>query len=53
MAVGGPVPLELDGWVVQPSLIPYEGFIVNGSETREACECWDPEKNLMVNLPAN
>ena len=53
MAVGGPVPLELDGWVVQPSLIPYEGFIVNGSETREACECWDPEKNLMVKHPAN
>jgi LasA protease len=47
---GGPVPMEIGGWIVQPSLIPYEGVITNGSEIRESCECWDSEKNLIVNV---
>jgi len=45
---GGPVPMDLDGWVVQPNLIPYSGNIARGDEVRESCECWDPELNLMV-----
>ncbi len=50
---GGPVPMKLGEWVVQPSLIPYEGFITNGSETRQACECWDAEMNLIVNTDSD
>lgn len=49
MAAGGPVPMNLDGWVVQPNLAPYEGTIARGNETREACQCWDPDLNLIVN----
>ncbi|NJN97742.1 MAG: peptidoglycan DD-metalloendopeptidase family protein [Anaerolineales bacterium] len=46
---GGPVPMNLSGWVVQPTLIAYEGTLKNGSDLREACECWEPEQNLIVN----
>jgi LasA protease len=49
MDAGGPVPLVLSGWEVQPNLFPYEGFITNGVDVREACQCWDADKNLIVN----
>lgn len=49
MAAGGPVPMNLAGWVVQPTLAPYQGSLKNGTVTREACECWEPAKNLIVN----
>ncbi len=45
---GGPVPLALEGWVVQPALTPYGGAITNGLERREPCECWEAELNLLV-----
>lgn len=51
MAAGGPVPMTLSGWVVQPNLVAYEGTMVKGIETRESCECWEPEVNLIVNNP--
>ncbi len=47
---GGPVPMNLSGWLVQPNLVPYEGTIVKGNEVRTACECWEDEQNLIVNL---
>lgn len=50
---GGPVPLVLSGWVTQPTLSPYDGALVKGDIRREACECWDPELNLINNPPAN
>ncbi|MBE7554217.1 MAG: LysM peptidoglycan-binding domain-containing protein [Anaerolineales bacterium] len=46
---GGPVPMNLSGWVAQRTLTPYEGSFKNDTATREACECWEPEKNLIVN----
>ncbi len=49
----GPVPLSLSGWVSQPTLAPYEGALKKGDEVREACECWEVEKNLIVNAAAN
>lgn len=49
LEAGGPVPMVLSGWVVQPNLAPYEGTLKKGDELREACECWDPEINLVVN----
>jgi LasA protease len=49
MEAGGSVPMNLSGWIVQRTLAPYEGFLKNGDITREACECWEPEKNLIVN----
>ncbi|MEW5959484.1 MAG: LysM peptidoglycan-binding domain-containing M23 family metallopeptidase [Chloroflexota bacterium] len=49
---GGPVPLVLSGWVTQPTLIPYDGALVKGEQRRQACECWEPESNLIVNTPA-
>jgi hypothetical protein len=41
--------MDLSGWTVQPALAAYEGSLKNGSVVREACECWEPEKNLIVN----
>lgn len=49
MDAGGPVPMILSGWVVQPNLVSYQGTIKKGSQTREACECWDAAINLIVN----
>jgi murein DD-endopeptidase MepM/ murein hydrolase activator NlpD len=49
LEAGGPVPLDLSGWVVQQTLAPYEGALKNGDAVREACECWEAEKNLIVN----
>ncbi len=50
---GGAVPMNLSGWVTQHSLAPYEGRVKKDNEIREACECWEPEKNLIVNTAAN
>lgn len=46
---GGPVPMELSGWVVQPALNAYGGSLVKGSEVRQPCECWEAETNMIVN----
>jgi murein DD-endopeptidase MepM/ murein hydrolase activator NlpD len=48
---GGPVPMDLAGWVVQPNLTPYEGIMAKADQVRTACECWDAEHNLIVNEP--
>jgi murein DD-endopeptidase MepM/ murein hydrolase activator NlpD len=29
----GQLPFEMDGWTVQPGLLPYQGFLVNGDRT--------------------
>jgi murein DD-endopeptidase MepM/ murein hydrolase activator NlpD len=49
LAAGGPVPMNLSGWVVQPNLAPYQGTMLKGPNIREACECWDAKMNLIVN----
>jgi len=49
MEAGGPVPMNLSGWVVQPNLTPYEGTIAKDGQVKTACQCWDVEKNLIVN----
>ena len=49
IAAGGPVPMKLSGWVVQPNIVPYHGTMERAGESREACECWDAETNLIVN----
>lgn len=52
MDAGGPVPMNLGGWVAQPNLVPYEGRMVKGTEVRTACECWEADRNLIVNTPS-
>jgi murein DD-endopeptidase MepM/ murein hydrolase activator NlpD len=49
IAASGPVPLNLSGWVAQPALAAYEGTLKKGDQVREACECWEAEKNLIIN----
>ncbi|MCB0194380.1 MAG: LysM peptidoglycan-binding domain-containing M23 family metallopeptidase [Anaerolineae bacterium] len=49
MDAGGPVPMNLSGWEVQNNLVPYNGKLVKDDEVREACECWEPDMNLIVN----
>lgn len=53
MEAGGPIPMNLAGWIVQPTLAPYEGTLKKDTQTREACECWDAGKNLIVNTENN
>lgn len=48
LEAGGPVPMVLSGWEVQPSLTPYGGTLKKGDQIREACECWEPDLNLVV-----
>jgi murein DD-endopeptidase MepM/ murein hydrolase activator NlpD len=47
---GGPVPLNLSGWVIQPSLASYDGTMSRGTETRASCECREADKNLVINV---
>jgi murein DD-endopeptidase MepM/ murein hydrolase activator NlpD len=48
MDAGGPVPLNLSGWVVQPNPLPYAGTMSKDNIVRESCECWEPDLNLIV-----
>lgn len=48
MDAGGPVPMVLSGWRTIAGLSQYEGHLVKESETRQACECWEDEKNGLV-----
>jgi murein DD-endopeptidase MepM/ murein hydrolase activator NlpD len=49
----GPVPFDLAGWVSQPTLTAYEGTLKKEDRLLEACECWEAEKNFIVNAEAN
>lgn len=53
LEAGGPIPMNLSGWVAQPNLTPYEGAMAKGPQLKTACECWDAEKNLIVNEASN
>jgi LasA protease len=45
---GGPVPMVLSGWTAVSGLGAYDGELIKGSQVREACECWEDEKNGLV-----
>jgi murein DD-endopeptidase MepM/ murein hydrolase activator NlpD len=45
LAADGPVPMALSGWQAVAGLGKYEGKLVKGDQVREACECWEDEKN--------
>jgi LasA protease len=48
MDAGSPVPMVLSGWRAVAGLGAYDGELVKGKEVRQACECWDDEKNGLV-----
>jgi LasA protease len=48
MAADEPVPMVLSGWKAVNGLGQYEGELVKGDLTRQACECWEDEKNGLV-----
>jgi LysM repeat protein len=48
LAAGGPVPMVLSGWQVQPGLGQYEGGMIREGKTKTACECWDEEENALI-----
>jgi LasA protease len=48
IAADGPVPMVLSGWRAVAGLGQYEGQLIKGDEIREACECWEDEKNGLV-----
>jgi hypothetical protein len=45
---GGPVPMVLSGWTTVAGLGPYEGKLVKGDQVRQACECWEDDKNGLI-----
>ena len=48
MAADGPVPMLLSGWTPVAGLGQYEGELRQGDQVREACECWEDDKNGLV-----
>jgi murein DD-endopeptidase MepM/ murein hydrolase activator NlpD len=38
----GDLAFNLDGWISVSDGIPYEGWMENGDQLLEACECYDP-----------
>jgi LasA protease len=48
IAADGPLPMILSGWRPANGLVEYEGQMVKGSDTRQACECWDEKINGIV-----
>ncbi len=47
-AGSGPIPLTLSGWTAYDDLMPYDGSMVKGEQTRTACECWEDDYNGIV-----
>jgi LasA protease len=45
---GGPVPMVLSGWRSVAEMGQYDGELVKGDEVRQACECWEDDKNGLV-----
>jgi LasA protease len=43
IAADGPVPFVLSGWRAVAGEEPYEGYMVQGTRTIEACACSNPE----------
>ncbi len=41
ISADGPVPFEMSGWVTEGDGIEYDGFLVRGNVSKEACNCWD------------
>ncbi|OQY45371.1 MAG: hypothetical protein B6242_10450 [Anaerolineaceae bacterium 4572_78] len=48
IAADGPVPLNLSGWQTKNGLAAYEGTLFKGDIIKEACQCWDDEKNGII-----
>jgi LysM repeat protein len=48
MAADGPLPMVLSGWTAVGGVGQYEGRLVKGNEVRQACECWEDEKNGLI-----
>ncbi len=48
MEAAGPVPMVLSGWRAVAGSGQYEGALVKEDEVRQACECWEDEKNGLV-----
>lgn len=45
ISADGDIPFELDGWVSSGAGREYDGYLVRGDETREACVCAEDEIN--------
>jgi LasA protease len=48
MDAAGPVPMVFSGWKAVAGLGQYEGDLVKGDQVRQACECWEDEKNGVI-----
>ncbi|MCB8938140.1 MAG: LysM peptidoglycan-binding domain-containing protein [Ardenticatenaceae bacterium] len=41
VAADGSIPFNMAGWISQGLGAEYDGLLVRGTVSREACECWD------------
>lgn len=48
IAADGDIPFVMDGWVSSGAGREYDGFLVKGNETREACVCAEEEINELI-----
>lgn len=44
----GPTPFVMDGWITVSYGPAYDGALIKGDQTREACECREPEFNGII-----
>lgn len=48
IAADGDIPFVLDGWVSSGAGREYDGYLVKGDESREACVCAEEEINELI-----
>ncbi|MCB0030623.1 MAG: hypothetical protein KDE28_22085, partial [Anaerolineales bacterium] len=48
VAADGPIPFAMGGWLSQGLGGEYDGLLIKGDESREACECRE-ELNAITN----
>jgi LasA protease len=46
IAADGPIPFVLSGWVPRATAIEYNGYLVQGDRTIEACDCGSEENSI-------
>jgi LasA protease len=51
IAADGPLPFEMGGWVSQGLGIEYDGLLIRGNVTKEACSCREEGNEITADEP--
>jgi hypothetical protein len=41
ISADGPIPFEMSGWITEGTGVQYDGHLVRGNVSKEACSCWE------------